>query len=130
MRIKSLKYNNKTYTNIHKINKILNELNFNWFFDVEAENLNLEIIKGTIVITSGIWFNGVLEFGVIRDIDWRNGIFKNGVIYNGTFKNIIIERGIIFNGNFISGEFNDVDIKNENITLKNIKFKNNKNSIS
>jgi len=135
-RYKELKYNNKIFTKFYEINDILIKNNFNWLLDCEIENLRLEIFKDTLIINAGIWYNGIFEYGVIRDVDWRNGIFLNGVIYNGIYKHIKVEKGIIFNGTFLNGEILFADIRggvftninisancivDENITIKNDK---------
>lgn len=128
-RYKELKYNGRTYTEKYQIDEILLDNNFNWFFDCEVENIRFEIMKDTIIINGGIFYNGIFEYGVIRDIDCRNMTFQNGVIYNGVFKRIKMEKGIIFNGTFIKGdilfsdirggEFKDVNISdNVNKTQK------------
>ncbi|NPV13266.1 MAG: hypothetical protein HPY57_16015 [Ignavibacteria bacterium] len=129
LRYKELKFEGKTYTKKYQIDEILLENGFNWFLDAEIENARIEIMKETLIFNAGIWYNGVWEYGVIRDIDWRAGTFKNGVIYNGIFKRVTVERGIIFNGTFLKGdilfadirggEFKDVNIsKNVNQTEK------------
>jgi len=128
-RYKELLYQGKTYTKKYQIDEILIENGFNWFLDAEIENARIEIMKETIIFNAGVWYNGVWEYGVIRDIDWRAGTFKNGVIYNGVFKRITVEKGIIFNGTFLmgdvlfadirGGEFKDVNIStNVNQTTK------------
>lgn len=110
-RYKELKFEGKTYTKKYQIDEILIENNFNWFLDAEIENVRIEIIKETLILNGGIWYNGVWEYGVIRDIDWRAGTFKNGVIYNGIFKRITVEKGIIFNGTFLRGDILFADIR-------------------
>jgi hypothetical protein len=122
LRYKELKYEGKNYTQKYQIDEILLSKGFNWFLDCEMENMRIEIMKDTLIINGGIFYNGVFEYGVIRDIEWRNGTFQNGVIYNGTFKRIKVEKGIIFDGVFIrgdilfadvrGGEFKDVNISN------------------
>jgi len=117
-----LKYEGKTYTQKYEIDEILLNNDLNWFLDAEIENARIEIMKETLIFNGGIWYNGVWEYGVIRDIDWRAGTFVNGVIYNGVFKRITVEKGIVFDGTFIrgdvlfadirGGEFKDVNISN------------------
>lgn len=111
MRYKELKYDGKIYTKKYEIDEILIKNGFNWFIDAEVENVRIEIMKETLILNAGIWYNGVWEYGVIRDVDWRAGTFKNGVIYNGTFKKITVEKGIIFNGKFLKGEILFADIR-------------------
>lgn len=115
-----LKYEGKTYKKEYDINKILSEKNFFWFFETEVENLRLEILKDTLIINGGIWYNGTFEYGVIRDIDWRAGIFENGVIYNGVFKKITVGKGIIFAGTFLKGDVLFADIRGGNFEDVNI----------
>jgi len=110
-RYKELKYEGKTYTQTYQIDEILLDLGLNWFLDAEVENIRLEIMKETLIVNAGIWYNGVWEYGVIRDIEWRAGTFQNGVIYNGVFKKIKVEKGIIFDGTFISGDILFADIR-------------------
>jgi len=114
-----LKYEGEIYTKKYEIDEILLENDLNWFFDCEVENMRIEIQKETLILNSGIFYNGVFEYGVIRDIDWRNGKLLNGVIYNGTYKRIIVEKGIIFNGIFLDGEILRGDIRGGD--LRNIK---------
>jgi hypothetical protein len=121
-RYKELKYEGKTYTQKYQIDEILLSKGMNWFLDCEMENMRIEIMKDTLIINGGVFYNGVFEYGVIRDIEWRSGTFQNGVIYNGTFKRIKVEKGIIFDGIFVrgdvlfadirGGEFKDVNISN------------------
>lgn len=129
IRYKELKYEGKTYTQKYEIDEILLDKGLNWFLDAELENIRIEIMKDTLILNGGIWYNGIWEYGVIRDVDWRAGTFQNGVIYNGTFKRIKVEKGIIFNGLFIrgdvlfadvrGGDFKDVNISNNvNQTIK------------
>lgn len=110
-RYKELNYKGKKYIKKYEIDEILIKNNFNWFLDCEIENTRLEIIKDTLILNSGIFYNGTFEYGVIRDIDWRNGRFMNGVIYNGIFKKIIIEKGIIFDGMYLKGDILFADIR-------------------
>jgi len=117
-----LKYEGEIYTKKYEIDEILLENDLNWFFDCEVENLRIEIQKETLIINSGIYYNGIFEYGVIRDVDWRSGKLLNGVIYNGTFKNIVVERGIIFNGIFLSGEILKGDIRGGD--LRNMRISN------
>lgn len=111
LRYKELKFEGKTYTKKYQIDEILLKNGFNWFLDAEVENVRIEIMKETLILNAGIWYNGIWEFGVIRDVDWRAGTFKNGVIYNGVFKKITIEKGIIFNGIFLRGDILFADIR-------------------
>ena len=130
-RYKELKYNGETITEKYKIDEILLDNGFNWFLDAEVENMRLEIMKETLIINAGIWYNGVWEYGVLRDVDWRSGTFMNGVIYNGVFKKITVEKGIIFNGKFLKGnvlkadvrggEFMDVTIARDCVIEKGVK---------
>lgn len=110
-RYKELKYEGKTYSKRYEIDEILLEKDMNWFLDAEIENARIEIMKDTLIFNAGIWYNGIWEYGVIRDIDWRAGTFQNGVIYNGIFKKIKMEKGIIFDGTFISGDILYADIR-------------------
>jgi len=110
-RYTELKYEGKTYTQKYEIDEILIDKKMNWFLDCEIENIRLEIQKDTLIINGGIFYNGVFEYGVIRDIEARNIQFLNGVIYNGTFKRIKMEKGIIFNGTFITGDILFADIR-------------------
>lgn len=110
-RYKELKHEGKTYTKKYQIDEILLENDFNWFLDCEVENMRLEIMKETLIINAGIFYNGIWEYGVLRDVDWRAGTFKNGVIYNGIFKRITVEKGIIFNGTFLRGDILFADIR-------------------
>ena len=119
-RYKELKFDGSVYTKRYEIDEILIDQNCGWFIDCEVENMRLEITKDTLVINSGIWYNGTFVYGVIRDIEFRNGRFENGVIYNGVFKKIIIEKCIIFNGTFLSGEILDGDIRGGD--FRNIKI--------
>ena len=64
----------------------------------------LEIQNKTLIINSGLWYNGVFEYGVIRNLEWRYGTFVNGVIYNIYWKNGILKSALIFGGRFIRGE--------------------------
>lgn len=108
MRYKELIYNGKTYTEKYKINEVLIAKDLNWLIDAEVENMRLEIHtkenEYTLIINAGKWYNGVFQYGVIRDIEWLNGTFKNGVWYNGVWKNGIFEHGLIFNGKFYDGQ--------------------------
>jgi hypothetical protein len=135
LRYIELRYNGKTYTQKYEIDEILLKNNMNWFLDAEIENVRIEIMKDTLILNGGIWYNGIWEYGVIRDIEWKSGTFQNGVIYNGMFKRIKVEKGIIFDGTFIKGdilfadirggEFKDVNISNNvNITEVNEEPKN------
>lgn len=99
-----LKYDGKIYTEKYKIDEILIKNKFQWLLDAEIENARLEIFKDTLIWNSGIWYNGIFVYGVIRDIEWRYGIFENGVWYNGTFKNGIFKIGLIYDGKFLNGE--------------------------
>lgn len=110
-RYKELKYKGNTYTKRHQIDKILLENDFGWLIDGEVENLRIEIEKDTLIVNSGIIYNCVFEYGVIRDADVRNINFKDGVIYNGVFKYFEIEKGIIFNGTFLKGNIKFADIR-------------------
>jgi uncharacterized protein YjbI with pentapeptide repeats len=124
MRYKELKYNGKIYNKNYEIDEILIQNNMNWLIDTELENIRIEITKNTLVINAGIWYNGVFEYGVIRDIDFRNGTIENGVIYNGGFKNIDMENGLIFNGTFLNGIIH-ADIRGGvflNVNLNNCKI--------
>lgn len=107
-----LKYEGKEYKEQYDIINILLKNKFNWFLDCEVENLRIEILKNTLIINAGIFYNGSFEYGVIRDVDWRSGIFENGVIYNGIFKYVEIKKGIIFNGTFLNGQILAGDIRN------------------
>jgi hypothetical protein len=109
VKYKELKFEGKSYVNKYEINEILIENNLNWFIDCEVENIRIEILKNTLIINAGIFYNGVFEYGVIRDVDWRGGIFMNGVIYNGVFKKIKIENALIFDGTFLKGEIIKAD---------------------
>ena len=111
IRYKELKHQGETYTKKYQIDEILIENDFNWFLDVEIENARIEIIKETLIFNAGIYYNGIWEYGVIRDVDWRGGTFKNGVIYNGLFKKITVEKGIIFDGTFLQGDILFADIR-------------------
>jgi hypothetical protein len=108
MRYEKMVYQGKIYTEKYKIDEILIAKKLNWLIDAEVENLSLEIHtkedQYTLIINAGRWFNGIFQYGVIRDIEWLNGIFKNGVWYNGTWKNGIFEHGLIFNGRFYNGQ--------------------------
>ena len=106
-----LKYEGKKYKKEFEIRSIIIENKMEWFIDAEVENLRLEIMKDTLIINGGIWYNGTFEYGVIRDVDWRAGTFENGVIYNGVFKQITVEKGIIFNGMFLKGDVLFADIR-------------------
>jgi hypothetical protein len=111
VRYKELKYEGKTYNNKYEIDEILIDNDLNWFLDCEIENMRIEILKKTLIINAGIFYNGVFEYGVIRDVEWRYGVFDNGVIYNGVFKKIKINNALIFNGTFLKGEIIDADIR-------------------
>ena len=113
-RYTELKYNGKTYTKEYDINNVLIANDFNWILDLEVKNLRIELSNDTIIFNAGIYYNGIFEYGVIRDIDWRNGTFTNGVIYNGVFKNIIVEKGIIFDGTYLNGDILFADIRGGN----------------
>ncbi len=131
-RYKELIFNDKTYTEIYKINDILIKNGFGWFLDCEVENAKIEILKNTLVFDSGVFFNGTWEYGVFRDGQWKYGTWEGGVWYNGTWYNGIFQNGLIFNGRFINGkieggeirggEFFDVEISKE--VLKNIETEN------
>lgn len=110
-RYKELKFEGKTYTEKYQIDEILLDNKLNWFLDCEIENVRFEIMKETLIINGGIFYNGVFEYGVIRDIDCRNITFQNGVIYNGVFKRIKMMKGIIFDGTFIKGDILFADIR-------------------
>lgn len=134
-RYKELVFNDKTYTEDHKINDILIKNGFEWFLDCEVENVRIEILKNTLVFNSGVFFNGTWEYGVFRDGQWKYGTWEGGVWYNGTWYNGIFKNGLIFDGRFINGkieggeirggEFFDVEI-GKNVS-KNIEHEN-KNS--
>ena len=119
-RYKELKYDGKIYTKRYEIDDLLIENNFGWLIDAEVENLRIEIISDTLVINAGVWYNGIFEYGVIRDIDWRNGNFENGVVYNGVFKRIMMDNGIIFNGVFLNGEIKFAEIRGGDFRNVNI----------
>lgn len=106
-----LKYEGKLFKENYEINEILIKNKMNWFLDCEIANMRIEITKETLIINSGIFYNGVFEYGVIRDVDWRNGSFDNGVIYNGVFKYIEIDKAIIMGGTFLEGEIVSGDIR-------------------
>lgn len=118
MKYKELKFEGSIYTKKYEIEEILLKNNFNWFLDNEIENARIEITKDTLIFNAGIFYNGIWEYGVIRDVEWRNGTFQNGIIYNGTFKKITIENGLIFDGVFIDGVILFADIRGG--TFKNI----------
>lgn len=125
LRYKELQYDGKTYTQKYEIDEILLDKELNWFLDAEIENARIEIVKDTLIFNAGIWYNGVWEYGVIRDIDWRAGTFQNGVIYNGVFKRITVEKGIIFDGTFIRGDVLFADIRGGD--FKDVNISNNVN---
>jgi hypothetical protein len=105
MRYKELKYQGKTYTETYQINEILADNKFLWFLEAELSNIRLEILKNTLVINSGIWYNGTFKYGVIRNLEWRYGSWENGVWYNGIFWDGIFKSGLIYNGTFYKGQF-------------------------
>ena len=118
MRYKEIKYEGNIYTEQYKIDEILIKNKFNWLLDAEVENMRLEITKDVVVINGGVWYNGIFNYGVIRDCEWKFGSFENGVIYNinwrnGIFKNGLIYGGIFYQGQFISGEVKRGDTKIE-----------------
>ena len=111
MRYKQLKYNGKEYTDASKINEILIDEDLGWFIDCEIEDVRLEIINKTLVINSGIFYNGTFAYGCVRNIEWRYGTWENGVWYNGIWKNGIFKSGLIFEGRFISGEILEAEVR-------------------
>jgi len=125
LRYKSLQYDGKEYTQKYEIDEILLDKGLNWFLDAEIENVRIEIVKDTLIINGGIWYNGIFEYGVIRDIECRNMTFQNGVIYNGVFKRITVEKGIIFDGTFIRGDVLYADIRGGD--FKDVNISNNVN---
>jgi hypothetical protein len=98
MRYSELKYNNKIYTNLSKINNILIKEKFFWLIDSEIENAKIEIKNNTLIWNDGNFYVG----------EWHYGIFKNGSFY-GDWENGIWENGDFF-GKWISG-INLIDIK-------------------
>jgi len=124
-RYKELKYEGKTYTQKYQINEILLKNKMNWFLDCEVENARIEIVKDTLIFNGGVFYNGVWEYGVIRDGDIRNISFQNGVIYNGTFKKIKMEKGIVFGGTFLRGDVLFADIRGGD--FKDVNISNNVN---
>lgn len=111
MRYKELKLDGKIITQKYKIEEQLIKYGFNWFLDCEIEDMRIEILKDTLIINEGVYYNGDFVYGVIRNIDWKNGEFTNGVIYGGTFKRCLIRQGLIFGGTFIKGEILFADIR-------------------
>jgi hypothetical protein len=105
MRYKELKYQGKTYTETYQIDEILADNKFLWFLEAELANMRIEILKQTLIINSGIFYNGSFNYGVIRNIEWRYGDFKNGVWFNGVFWDGIFKSGLIYNGTFYKGQF-------------------------
>jgi hypothetical protein len=105
MRYKELKYQGKPYTETYQIDEILAENKFFWFLEAELANMRIEILKNTIVINSGIWYNGTFKYGVVRNIEWRYGSWENGVWYNGIWWDGIFKSGLIYNGTFYKGQF-------------------------
>jgi len=91
MRFIEVIYKGETIKDSNKINKILNEEEFNWIIDSEIENASIEIKNNTIIWNSGNYYSG----------NWHYGIWKSGNFY-GTWENGIWEGGE-FKGKFISG---------------------------
>jgi len=113
VRYKELKYEGKVYNEQYKIDEILIKNKFEWFLDTEVENIRLEIVKDILVVNSGIWYNGIFVYGVIRDLEWRFGSFENGIIHNIIWRNGIFKNGIIYGGIFYQGQFISGEIKRE-----------------
>jgi len=111
MRYKEFKNEGKIITEYFKIDEILAKNKMHWLLNAEIENARLEIFKNTLVFNSGTWFNGIFEYGVIRNIHWKFGEFVNGVWYDGTFCNGIFKSGLIYEGKFILGQILSAEIK-------------------
>lgn len=101
-RYKELKWEGNLYTENYKINEILIKQKFAWLMDCEFENARLEILKDTLIWNAGTFFNGLLEYIVIRDGEFKAGVINNGVLYNGTYRNFLIKNGLVFNGKFFN----------------------------
>lgn len=104
-RIKSLKFENKTYTDQTIISKLLLKNGFNWLNNAEIENAVLEIKSDKLYWHSGIWYYGVWVYGIWLDGIFRYGDWRDGVFYNGVFENGIWYNGVFMNGEFKGGEF-------------------------
>lgn len=127
-RIKSLKFENKQYTEPVIINNLLLKNGFNWLNLAEIENAILEIKKDKIYWHSGIWYYGDWKYGIWLDGvfkygNWYDGVWKNGVFKNGTWHNGIWMNGVFEDGTFKDGEFRDGVKKGGNFEneLKEIK---------
>jgi hypothetical protein len=105
MKYKELKFQGKIYTEKYQIEEILSDNKFLWVLEAELSNIRLELLKNTIVINSGIWYNGTFKYGVVRNMEWRYGSWENGVWYNGVWWDGIFKSGLIYNGTFYKGQF-------------------------
>jgi hypothetical protein len=102
-RYKELKYDKKTFTEQWKIDEILVKKGFQWFLDCEVEDVRIEILKETLIMNSGTFFNGTWVYGAWRDGVWKYGTWMNGVWFNGRWLNGYFLDGIIKRGQFLNG---------------------------
>ena len=102
-RYKELKYEKKTYTEQWKIDEILIKNGFQWFIDCEVEDVRIEILKKTLIMNSGTFFNGTWVYGAWRDGIWKYGTWVSGVWFNGKWIDGIFQDGIIKDGKFFNG---------------------------
>jgi hypothetical protein len=86
MRFKKFVVNDKTYTDINNINKILLENN-SWLIDSEIEDADVTIKNKTVIWNNGIYYSGNWHYGI-----WKDGIFhgiwENGIWEGGIFKGV------------------------------------------
>lgn len=100
---KELKYKGNVYYQRYQIEEILIKEKLGWFIDMEIYNARIEISQNVLIFNSGTIYNGIWEYGVIRNAEIINIVWRNGVIFNVVWRNGIFEDGIIFNGIFYNG---------------------------
>lgn len=116
MKIKTLIYKEKEYSNPSQINKILSDNKFHWLISSEIEDAIIEIKNNTI-----IWHDGTFYSGTIPYIIWLNGNFKGGRWINGVCMNMIFSGGTFESGiekNRVIKKVSKGRTKNDNGTQK------------
>ena len=86
-------------------------MKLNWFLDIECDKMRLEIINNTLVVNSGVIYNGTWKYGVFRKGQIKSCKWENGVIYNGHFSNVNFKNGIIFEGKFFNSVIENGEIR-------------------
>lgn len=104
MKYKELKYKGKIYYQRYQIEEILIKEKLSWFIDIETFNARIEITESVLIFNGGTIYNGIWEYGVIRNAEIINISWRNGVIFNVVWRNGVFEDGIIFNCVFHNGK--------------------------